>query len=478
MIRLCACVVAAAACVAAGSVDAAESRSASCHVAGFETPVRCVEIDVPLDHGAPDGARLAITAAVVPATTARPAPDPLFVLAGGPGQAATDFGPWLATAFGPARRARDVVLLDFRGTGRSGKLDCDVPDLLDRNYEAAAQRSVQRCVREHGPKLELYTHEQVVEDIEHVRLALGVDTVNLWGGSFGTRIAQHYVRKYGTHVRSIVLDGATPVGTSIFVTAPVTAEAAVQRLFSDCAADADCARAYPQLANDFAALLARAEQRPLKAEVRRPDTGRAAEAWLDRDTLVSLVRGALYLELTRSLLPLAITEAARGRLEPLLALGAATGEWATSTMAFGFTLGIVCSEDYAQAVRDDPARLSAGFVRDSYYRGFELFCAEWPKAELPAGMYAPIAATVPALAISGEADPVTPPSLGEATLAQFEDRVHVVVPGGFHTNSSNPCVATIIRAFLADPHTGGRDHACLERTVLPPRFVVAAKESL
>jgi pimeloyl-ACP methyl ester carboxylesterase len=145
-------------------------------------------------------------------------------------------------------------------------------------------------------------------------------------------------------------------------------------------------------------------------------------------------------------------------------------------MALGFTLGIVCSEDLAQSARGDAAELSAGFVRDSYYRSFELFCSEWPTTPLPAEMFAPIAAAIPALVISGEADPVTPPSLGEATLAQFAPGVHAIVPRGFHTNTSNPCVASIIAAFLVDPSTGGRDHACLERTAPPPSFFIAAAE--
>ena len=471
MVRLIALVVAVAAGTAAPA--AAELRRSSCHVAGFETPVRCVELDVPLDYADPNGRSIAVMAAVVPATTARPAPDPLFVFAGGPGQAGTDFGPWLQTAFAPVRRTRDVVLVDFRGTGRSGALVCKSADFLGVAEPAAVRQVVRDCVSEHEPGLELYTHREVVEDIERLRVALDLREINLWGGSFGTRIAQHYVRKYGAHVRSVVLDGATPVGASIFATAPRTAEEALDRLLADCAGDAGCARSFPALRDDFAALLERAEAGTLSGEIRRPDTGRLAQVALDRDGVVALVRGAMYVELTRALLPFAITEAARGRLEPLAALGAATGEWATSTMALGFTLGIVCSEDLAQSRRDDPANLSAGFVRDSYYRGFELFCAEWPTAPVPAEMLAPIASDVPALVISGEADPVTPPSLGLATLAQFATRVHAIVPGGFHTNSSNRCVASIIASFLADAATGGRDHECLAQTALPPRFFVA-----
>ena len=465
---------AAVAVVIAAPAAEAQMRSSVCHVADFETPVRCVEVDVPLDYAAPAGPGITLTAAIVPATTARPAADPLFVFAGGPGQAATGYGAWLETAFGPVRRTRDVVLLDFRGTGRSGALDCAAPDFLAPDYATAAPRAVRECAREHGAGVVFYTHREVVEDIERVRTALGLDEINLWGGSFGTRIAQHYVRKYGAHVRSVVLDGATPVSASIFASAPHSAEEALQRLFLDCAADTACAHAFPTLPADFAALLARAETDTLTAELRRPDTGRLTRVALDRDGVVNLVRGALYMELTRSLLPLAITEAARGRLEPLVALGATTGEWSTQTMALGFTLEIVCSEDVARSAQDDPANLSAGFVRDAYYRGFVVFCAEWPSVAVPAEMFEPIAASIPALVISGEADPVTPPALGDTVLAQFTPRVHAIVPGGYHTNSSNPCVAGIMADFLADPLRGGRDHDCLQRAALTPRFVVGA----
>ena len=112
-------------------------------------------------------------------------------------------------------------------------------------------------------------------------------------------------------------------------------------------------------------------------------------------------------------------------------------------------------------------------MRDSYYRAYAAACEGWPTDSLPRDMLDPIKSGVPALAISGEVDPATPPSLGEETLAQFVTRVHVVVPDGYHTNSANPCVAGIMAAFIANPALGGRDHECLERAVPKPRFHVA-----
>jgi pimeloyl-ACP methyl ester carboxylesterase len=170
--------------------------------------------------------------------------------------------------------------------------------------------------------------------------------------------------------------------------------------------------------------------------------------------------------------PYAITQGSLGDLKPLIALGAATSEWSAETMALGSMLAIVCAEDLARALRGDQAKNTFGFMGDSYVRVFAAGCSVWPYREVPTEMTQAFSSRVPALAISGEADPVTPPASGEATLKMFATRVHAIVPHGFHTNSSNRCVADIIGSFLADPERGGRDHACLKRAPRP-RFLVS-----
>lgn len=432
--------------VAAAGAAPAETQ---CHVDGFETPVRCVSLEVPVDYDAPDGAMLTIGAAIVPATTARPAADPLFVFAGGPGQAATKMGPWLDSAFKPARRARDIVLFDIRGTGLSSVGACP---FAASGSATDGVRDAVACAAKIGAKAAFLSSREAVEDIERLRGALGYDMINLWGGSFGTRLSQHYTRKYGAHVRSVVLDGVTPVGQSIFVSGPVVGERALQRMFADCKAEAACAAAFPSLPADLAALIARADR---------------GELSVDADTVIGLVRGALYVGLTRSMLPYAITRAHGGDMKPLLALGTATAEWSSESMALPALLGIICAEDQVMAERAGPAKRSHGFMRDSYFRAFDTMCAAWPHRALPDEMLQPMHSRIPALAISGDLDPVTPPSLADETLAQFATRVHAVLPYGFHTNSANGCVAKIIGSFLDDPISSGRDHACLARSAKP-----------
>jgi pimeloyl-ACP methyl ester carboxylesterase len=456
----------------AGVAGAAPFAEASCYLDGFEMPVRCVSITVPLDYARPNGEKVKVTAAIVSATTARPAPDPLFVFAGGPGQAATGMGPWLTSAFGPARRERDVVLFDIRGTGMSGMLDCPFTLTAETDPAGTLKRDAAACAAKVGQSGASYSSREIVEDIERFRRALGYARINLWGGSFGTRVAQHYTRKYGAHVRAAVLDGATAVDDSIFVSAPRNAQNALERMFDDCAKEKACAQAFPSLRADLERILKRAEEAPFPVDAPDPRTGKVRRVFVDRDGAAGYVRGALYAGFTRSVAPYAIAQAANGNFGPLTALGSATSEWSVETMSLGSMLGILCPEDQERAQSGDRAAMSFGFMGDSYFRFFSGACSVWPYTPLPADMLRAFTSPVPALAISGAADPVTPPAAGEAALKMFAVRVHVIVPNGFHTNSSSKCVADLIGAFLHDPAAGGRDHACVQK-IKSPRFVIS-----
>jgi pimeloyl-ACP methyl ester carboxylesterase len=456
----------------AGAGQARPFAEERCYVDGFETRVRCVSITVPLDYAAPQGETIKITAAIAPATTARPAGDPLFVFAGGPGQAATGMGPWLNSAFAPARRERDVVLFDIRGTGMSSALECPFTLVSEGDMVETFKRDAAACAAKVGPRAAFFSSREVVEDIERFRAALGYEKINLWGGSWGTRVSQHYVSRHSARVRAVVLDGSTPSDDSIFVSAPRYGQAALERMFADCAKEKACGAAFPNLRADFDLLLKRAEAQPIAADVVDPRSGLTRRSTIDRDGLAGFVRGALYAGFTRSVAPYAIDQGVKGNFGPLSALGAATTEWSAETMSLGAMLGMLCGDDQVRAADANPADLSFGFMRDSYVRNFRAGCSVWPHRPLPAEMTKAFRSNVPAMAISGAADPVTPPAGGEGALKMFGSRVHVVIPNGFHTNSSTKCIADLIGSFLADPATGGRDHACVAKIALP-RFIVS-----
>jgi pimeloyl-ACP methyl ester carboxylesterase len=321
----------------------------------------------------------------------------------------------------------------------------------------------ERCLRELGDRVLHHTSREVVEDIERFRAARGYAQLNLWGGSFGTRIAQHYVRAYGERVRAVVLDSVTPAGTSVLATGAHSPDAALARMLEACRADAACAAAFPSLSTDLERLLAEADAGTIRRPGFDPVTGEAGVTRFDYLMLTNSIRVALYARPTTELLPFAIASAAAGRLASLLGIGAAASD---DSLSFGAQLSMLCAEDWALARDLGSAARTGGFMRDGYYEFFDEACELWPSEQLPASMLQSFASDVPALAISGEWDPVTPPELAEQALRQFKMSVHVVVPRGFHGNSDDPCVVRIIASFLDDPAAGGRDHGCVEAT--PP----------
>jgi pimeloyl-ACP methyl ester carboxylesterase len=460
--------VAAAFTWAGGPVEAAVAER-SCHIEEFETPVRCVTIDAPRDYDRPEDGAVKVTAVIIPASTGRPSPDPVVLLAGGPGQSASSLPGLLPALISEARKTRDVVLFDLRGMGLSEPLHCpnmqstsffgDASTLAAAGALAQMDTFAKDCLALHGEKARNHTSREAVEDIERFRQAMGYPKLNLWGGSFGTRIAQHYVRAYGQHTRSVVLDAVAPVGLSVLASGAKTPDKALETIIAACEKDAACARRFPAFRADVAAILARADAGPVTGSAPDPISGVRGRFTLDRLSIGNAIRVALYSKTTTELLPFAVTEAAKDNWAPILGMMSAALD---EKLSMGAQFSMLCAEDWSQANGLNPADRTGALMKDGYFRIFSPACAIWPMDPLPPDMLAAFKSDALALAISGAYDPVTPPELGEQALAQFSNGRHLVVPNGFHTNSASPCIARIIGRFLENP-AAQPDEACVAR---------------
>lgn len=450
----------------------------SCHVEAFETPVRCVTFDAPRDYDRPQDGTVKLTAVIIPASTGRPSPDPVVLLAGGPGQSASSLAGLLPALIREARKSRDVVLFDLRGMGLSEPLNCPGTEQLALLGETGAASSdtltqmgefARRCLALHGDKARNHTSREAVEDLERFRQAMGYPALNLWGGSFGTRVAQHYVRAHGKYTRSVVLDAAAPAGLSVLTSGGKTPDRSIEAVIAACEKDAACAGRFPTLRADLAAVLARAEAGPIAGAAPGPMTGRRGNFSLDRLGIGNAIRVALYSKTTAELVPFAVTEAARDNWTPILGMMSAALD---ETISMGAQFSMLCAEDWRQADGLDPAERTGYLMKDAYYRFFSPACAVWPMDPLPPDMLKSFRSDAPALVISGAWDPVTPPELGEQTLAQFSNGRHLVLANGFHTNSASPCIARIVGRFLENPAAPSEDE-CVAR-MPPPRFFMGA----
>src|SRR5512138_1181541 len=237
-----------------------------CRVGNFSA--QCGKLSVFEDRAANSGRKIDLQVAVIEAKTDRHAPDPIFVLAGGPGTAAIEWTNYYMQLLAQANQQRDVVLVDQRGTGGSNELTCPEPREPERQVEA-----LRSCLADLNGDPRAYTTAWAMDDLDDVRAALGYDQINLYGGSYGTAAAQIYILRHGQHVRTAALDGTTLLEVPIFERWPMTSQKALELTFARCESDAACQAAFPDLRQEFAAVLDRLQRAPVPLGIDHPVTG-------------------------------------------------------------------------------------------------------------------------------------------------------------------------------------------------------------
>ena len=424
------------------------------------------------------GRKITLNLIVLPALTAQPAPDPVFFLAGGPGQDATSIGRRGQSLLQELRRERDLVFVDQRGAGASHLLDCDfgstgtqVQSYFQELFPLDQVRAC-RAKLEKIADLKLYTTPVAMADLDEVRAALGYNQINLHGSSYGTLAALEYLRQHPTQVRSIVLNG---VGTPA-MKAPLHfakgAQVALDQLLEDCAADAACNQAFPQLKAEWAAVLARFDRGPVRFELAHPVSRVRQRVTLTRSVFVERLRLLLYNLSGGSRVPLLIHLAAQGDFAPF---GAAVLTRGQSSLAQGMYLTVTCSEGIAAITEAEIRQETVGtFVGEGRTRRHARACREWPRGQIPASYYDPVRSSVPVLMFSGALDPATPPQFGRDAAQRLPNSRQVLIRNKAHGDSGD-CIGALTAEFIAKGSAKDLDTTCVERFHRPP-FVTALPE--
>jgi pimeloyl-ACP methyl ester carboxylesterase len=412
-----------------------------------------------------------------PALRADALSDPLFFLAGGPGQGAAQMGRGVRELFRRTQANRDIVLVDQRGTGESNPLDCKPDDDSLKSVADSGQAALDRlraCLKSYDADPRLYTTSIAMDDLDDVRAHLGYSRINLYGGSYGTRAALVYLRQHGDRVRSVVLDGVAPTDMRLPLFMGRDAQRSFDRLLSDCRSDRRCAELYPNLDDRTRALLARLEREPARVRLTHPRTGIAEDVTVDATFVASVIVSALYAPLTSSLVPELIKRAEANDFQGLVALGLA-GEGATQNMSVGMQLSVICAEDFPRIQTGDAVRESTGSIFGGYLMTARMkACEFWPKGGVPPGYYDPVASPVPALILSGDLDPVTPPTWGDSIAPHLPNARHIVIPNTGHGALLTGCGARIVRDFIERGSTEGLKTTCLRSLKRPPFFLSPA----
>lgn len=460
----------------AGAADRASGDGgivfAPCSLSHAQSPstlqAQCGWLDVPEDRARPQGRQIRLHVARLAAREPA-ADDPVFFLAGGPGQAATAAYPLLDAAFAEVRRRRDIVLVDQRGTGRSNPLHCAQPD-TDGVAKAVADEA-RACLRRLASSADPrhYTTSEAVVDLEAVREALGLERINLVGVSYGTRVAQQYAMRYPQHTRSLMLDSVVPNGLQLTRILARNLEDALALQFDVCAQDAACVEQLGEPRAQLQALLDQLRAQPLAVRYRDAASGELQQGMLDVETVTGLVRLFAYMPATSALLPKLIHDAVAGHPEHLMALAKMVEAQLRDSLAMGMQLSVVCSEDTLDAVAASTAAQT--LLGSGTAEAMAAMCAVWPKGRLPADFHEPLSTDVPALLLAGEFDPVTPPRYGKDVVTHLPRGRLFVLRGQGHNVLGSGCVPRLLARFLETARADTLDGSCLDGLAPTPPFV-------
>ena len=471
----------------------AEYQDATCQ---FDEPVgaivECGYLVVPQDRDEPDGRKVRLHVAVFRAQSDNPRADPIVYLEGGPGGEPLEaIDLTFEERFEPFTAERDLIIFDQRGTGFSEpSLACQpyrdlsfelLDDILEPDeglrLEYTALEECRDSFLSDGIDLSDYHSAASAADVADLRRALGYDEWNLYGISYGTRLALTVMRDHPDGVRSVLLDSVYPPEIDGVVQIPASADRAFRELFDGCAADVACSEAYPDLETRFYALVDRLDAAPIDIDVIDFFTGQTYAGVLDGGGLLGMTFQSLYSESLIPTLPQLIDGLERGEsrdVANLASLFLANGEF----FSVGMHASVQCREEVPfadlaaaaaeQDVRPYLSRITAGSITQSAFA--DEFCELWGTQPAGALENEPVESDIPTLVMAGTYDPITPPADGEAVADRLDDAVFVEFDGlGHAVSSAGPCALDISLAFFED--LTGVDTSCAA-SVGPPEFIV------
>jgi pimeloyl-ACP methyl ester carboxylesterase len=400
-------------------------------------------------------------------------PDAIIILAGGPGVAATGMEGYAKRTF--AGTDRDLVLVDARGTGKSNLLRCELPgsEHDPQGYFTSwlDLDAVAKCRKELEQRADLtqYTTAAIADDLEHVRRHLGYAQMNLYGTSYGTRVALELMRRYPKSLRTVILDGVVPPTLAGPTEFALDADRTLKAVFALCRADASCSAAFPDLEADYAKVLKDAED-GVTVNAPKPVS-------IPRGMFGEIMRNFLYSPEVYVRLPLAIHSAASGdwMLFAEMATRYARG---IRGLSYGMFLSVSCAEDVPRFDVAGARKAAEGTLLGSYRVDQQVeACELWPRGKVDPVSAKPVKSSVPTIIVSGELDPATPPRHGDQVLRTLRRGRHIVIPHGSHSGDTGGCLEKVLSEFVNEGSGQRLDTSCVAKVQRPPFALANATTS-
>lgn len=470
------------------TVGEVEFRECILEAEGRDRTLQCAWIEVPEDYSLPepssgsasgDANTIKLFIARRPARKPKAPLDPMLFLAGGPGQSASESYLHMDRVFSDLAKERDFYLIDQRGTGHSNFLGCgDAVDsdalLLSEQSPEQTRAMATACLEQLPGDPRFYTTSVAIRDFERIRKALGKQHWNLFGASYGTRVALHYMRRHPEAVRTATLDSVVPPSLALGPDIAFLSQRVLDDMYQRCEEDGECRARFPQLRRDVEALFARLEEGPIEVEAESFRTGQQKTLTFTRTHLEALVRMYLYNTRSLALLPPMLHEAAaNGNFAPIARAATASAEAMEDMLAPGMHNAVLCTED-APFYDKDSAREERNrntYMGIEFLANIRHICELWPRGVMDEDFKEPLNSDVPTLLLSGERDPITPPEYAEQVAESLSRGRHLELEGQGHFVSVEGCAPQLIETFVSTASPEGLPTACLDRLDAAPLFI-------
>lgn len=437
----------------------------------------CGVLTRPENPDDPNGATVDIHIAKFPARSLEPAADALTIIQGGPGMSSIDLYLRMQPILRSIQAKRDILVIDQRGTGRSNMLTC--PQANEYNYAQFDPQLIRRYARECLAELKsdprYYTTSIAVQDLDAVRRAAGYQQLSIYGVSYGTRVAQHYLRRFPANTRAVILDAVADLGVNLAGGEIARrSQQAFDRLVERCNADKACSQKFGNLGLTFEQLRTQLSAEPVEVDFPHPLSGQPASETITLQHLLGLVRMMPYATESLALLPVVLQRASQGDFVALAALSVLQQTEFERDYALAMNNAVVCTEDAPYLTQQDLQDQQETYFGASMAEGLQALCEIWPTGIIDEDFRESFDSEVPVLLLSGENDPITPPENAERTSAMFSNARHIVVPAHGHGVIGRGCVPQLATEFIESANPQELLAECVQREKAMPIFTSPA----
>ncbi|MFT6407227.1 MAG: pimeloyl-ACP methyl ester carboxylesterase [Arenicella sp.] len=442
----------------------------------IEIDAQCATLTRAENPNLADGKSIDLFVIKLPSSSPTPEADAFTVIQGGPGGSSIDMAISFRQVLDFVRAKRDILIVDQRGTGRSNILQCELPSEDQLNMGFDRQLTVemtQECLAKlKDNDLRFYTTSIAVQDLEAVRQAAGYEELTVYGISYGTRVAQHYLRRFPEHTRALIIDGVVDVGLNLAGSEIARrSQAAFDGMVKRCSETPSCADRFGDIEQKFEQLRQRLIEQPVELTMAHPLTGKQIDHTVSEADLFAAVRFMPYATESTALLPMLIASAHAGDYIPLAAQGISLTESLGSEFASGMHNSVICAEDAPFVAKNAVAQTAETYFGSDMIDSLAAICQIWPSGIIDPDFRDSFDSEKPVLILSGETDPITPPANGARAASMFNNSRHLVVPSHGHGVMGRGCVPFLIRDFIATAKLEDVNSDCIERERAMPFFI-------